>query len=101
MYTIYVVFKCVSGKREEYIEKLKSEGIVDAVRKENGCICYDYYFAENNPDEILLIEAWESKKHQEFHIDQPHMARLRQLKPEYVVSTKLGEFELKQKEIIK
>ena len=95
MYTIYVVFKCVEGKREEYIERLKSEGIVDEVRKEDGCIRYDYYLSEKDPDEILLIEAWESKKHQEIHIEQPHMARLRELKPEFVVSTKLGEFELK------
>ena len=95
MYTIYVVFKCVEGKREEYVERLKSEGIVDSVRKEDGCIRYDYYFSEKDPDEILLIEAWESKKHQEIHIEQPHMAKLRELKPEFVVSTKLGEFELK------
>ena len=95
MYTIYVVFKCVEGKREEYIERLKSEGIVDEVRKEDGCIRYDYYLSEKDPDEILLIEAWESKKHQEIHIEQPHMARLRELKPDFVVSTKLGEFELK------
>ena len=95
MYTIYVVFKCVPGKREEYIERLKSEGIVDAVRKEEGCIRYDYYFSEKDKDEILLIEAWESKRHQEIHIEQPHMARLRELKPDYVLSTELGEFELK------
>ena len=95
MYTIYVVFKCVPGKREEYIEKLKAEGIVDKVREEDGCIRYDYYFSEKDPDEILLIEAWESKKHQEIHIEQPHMARLRELKPDYVISTQLGEFEIK------
>lgn len=95
MYTIYVVFKCVSGKRAEYIERLKAEGIVDAIRKEDGCIRYDYYFSENNPDEILLIEAWETKKHQEIHLEQPHMLRLRELKPDFVLSTRLGEFELK------
>lgn len=95
MYTIYVVFKCVPGKREEYIERLKIEGIVDAVRKEEGCIRYDYYFSERDPDEILLIEAWESKRHQEIHIEQPHMVRLRELEPAFVLSTELGEFELK------
>lgn len=95
MYTIYVVFKCVPGKREEYIERLKAEGIVDAVRKEEGCIRYDYYFSEKDMDEILLIEAWESKRHQEIHIEQPHMSRLRELKPDFVLSTQLGEFELK------
>ncbi len=95
MYTIYVVFKCLEGKREAYIEKLYEEGIVDAVRAEDGCIRYDYYYSEKDPDEILLIEAWESKEHQQIHIEQPHMARLRELKPEYVESSNLGEFELK------
>lgn len=95
MYTIYVVFKCIPGKREEYIEKLKAEGIVDAVRKEDGCIRYDYYFSEKDPDEILLIEAWESKEHQEIHIKQPHMARSFELKPDYVLSAELGEFDIK------
>ena len=95
MYTIYVTFKCVPGKREEYIKRLYAEGIVDEVRREDGCIRYDYYISEKDPNEILLIEAWESKKHQEIHIEQPHMARLRELKPEFVLDTKLGEFELK------
>jgi len=95
MYTIYVVFDCFEGKREQFIEKLHEEGIVDAVRKEEGCIRYDYYYSEKNPDEILLIEAWETKMHQQIHIEQPHMARLREIKPDFVKESKLGEFELK------
>ncbi len=95
MYTIYVTFKCHSGKREAFVEKLQAEGIVKAVRAENGCIRYDYYYSEKDPDELLLIEAWESKQHQQIHIEQPHMVRLREIKPDYVISSKLGEFELK------
>ncbi len=95
MYKIYVIFKCVPGKREEYIEKLKAEGIVDAVRKEDGCILYDYYFSEKDPDEIMLLEIWESKNHQKIHIEQPHMVRLREIKPDFVLDTKFGEFETK------
>ncbi|MBE7043500.1 MAG: antibiotic biosynthesis monooxygenase [Ruminococcaceae bacterium] len=94
MYRIYVIFKSFPGKREAFIEKAKEEGIVDMVRAENGCICYDYYYSEKDPDEILLIEAWESKQHQQIHIEQPHMARLREIKEDYIVSTTLGEFML-------
>lgn len=96
MYTIYVVFKSKDGLREKFIQKIKEEGIVDAVRKEDGCIRYDYYFSEKDPNEILLIEAWESKAHQQIHIEQPHMARLREIKGDYILSTTLGEFEVKQ-----
>ena len=95
MYTIYVVFKSFDGKREAFVERAKAEGIVDEIRKENGCIRYDYYYSEKDPNEILLIEEWESKEHQQIHIEQPHMARLRELKPEYIVNTTLGEFEVK------
>lgn len=95
MYTIYVVFKTVDGKREQFIEKVKSEGIVDAVRAEDGCLRYDYYFSEKDKNEILLIEAWESAEHQKVHITQPHMDRLREIKQDYILSTTLGEVELK------
>ena len=96
MYTIYVVFKCFEGKREGFIKKIKEEGIVDLVRKENGCILYDYYFSEKDANEILLIEAWESQEAQQIHIAQPHMKRLREIKEDYVISTTLGEFEIKK-----
>lgn len=95
MYTIYVVFKSFPGKREAFIERVKAEGIVDAIRAEDGCIRYDYYYSEKDPCEILLIEAWESKQHQKVHIEQPHMAQLRAIKNDYIESTTLGEFEFK------
>ena len=95
MYTIYVVFKCLPEKREGFVEAVKQEGILRAIRAEDGCLRYDYYFSEADENELLLIEAWETKKHQQIHMEQPHMARLRNLKDGYVESTVLGEFELK------
>lgn len=95
MYTIYVVFDCLPGKREAFVQRVKQEGIVDAVRGENGCIRYDYYFSEKNPDQLLLLEAWETKEHQQIHLDQPHMVRLRALKGDYIVNTTLKEYVVK------
>ena len=95
MYTIAVVFKCLDGKREDFVERVKNEGIRDAVLAEDGCRRYDYYFSDADPSELLLIEEWESKSHQELHIKQPHMACLRAFKDEYIESTILKEFELK------
>lgn len=95
MYTISVTFQCLPGKREAFLERVKAEGIREAVLAEDGCHRYDYYAAVADPDELLLIEAWESKHHQEVHIEQPHMAKLRSFKGEYIESTTLKEFELK------
>ena len=95
MYTIYVVFDCLPGKREAFVERVYAEGIVDAVRAENGCIRYDYYFSEKDPNELLLVEAWETKEHQQIHLNQPHMVQLRGLKAEYITTTTLKEYVVK------
>ena len=95
MYTIYVKFECLPQKREAFIQKVKDTGILDAIRAENGCIRYDYYLSEKDSNELLLIEQWESKNHQQVHIEQPHMAKLREFKGDYITNTFLGEIELK------
>ena len=95
MYTIYVVFKCFEGKREAFVKAVAEGGILDAIRAEDGCHRYDYYYSESDPCELLLIEAWKTKEHQQIHIGQPHMARLRAMKDDYIISTTLGEFEVK------
>ena len=95
MYTIYVKFNCYDNKREAFVERVKDEGILADILAEDGCIRYDYYFCEKDPNELLLIEALETKKHQQIHIEQPHMARLREIKDDYITSTTLGEFEIK------
>lgn len=95
MYTIYVKFTCLPNQREAFIRKVTETGILAAIRGEDGCIKYDYYLSEKDPNELLLIEQWESKTHQQVHIEQPHMAQLRSFKGDYICDTVLGEVELK------
>jgi len=95
MYSIYVKFECLPQKREAFVERVKSTGILDAIRAENGCIKYDYYFSVEDPNELLLIEFWESKEHQQIHIQQPHMAKLREFNGEYIGDAVLREIEIK------
>ena len=94
MFTIYVSYKCLPGKREEWLRNLKEAGYLDAIRAEEGCIRYDYYLAEKDPDEVLLIEVWETKAHQQAHMLTPHMALVKQLNGSYVASVKIGEYKL-------
>ena len=71
MYKIYVQFKCYPNKREAFVDAVKKEGILSAIRAEDGCLRYDYYFSDSDENEILLIEAWESKAHQQVHQAEP------------------------------
>ena len=94
MYNIYVVFRCFDGKREAFVERLKQDGILSAIRAEDGCEKYDFYFSEKDKNELLLVEAWASRRHQEVHMTQEHMARFRALKSVYVEASELREFAL-------
>lgn len=95
MYTIYVKFECLPQKREGFIQKMKQTGVLEAIRAEDGCKKYDYYLSDKDPNELLLIEQWETKQHQQIHMTQPHMALLREFKGDYITKTVLGEIELK------
>ena len=95
MYNIFVVFKCFDGKREAFVERVKKEGVLDAIRAEDGCIRYDYYYSDSDANELLLIEAWQTKEHQQVHLAQPHMDTLRGFKGEYIGATDIVEFDLK------
>lgn len=94
MYTILVKFQCLPEKREAFIKKVKDTGILNAIRNENGCIKYDYYLSEKDANELLLIEQWDSKKHQQIHIEQPHMDALREFKGDFITDTVIKEIEI-------
>lgn len=95
MYTIYVRFECFDNKREDFIKKVKATGVLEAIRNEDGCIKYDYYLSEKDNNELLLIEKWQTKEHQQIHLKAPHMDTLRSFKDDYIKTTAIGEIELK------
>ena len=94
MYTIAVKFKCFDNKREEYIELLSKEGIIDDIRNEEGCLSYEYYFSQSDKNLILLVEKWDKKESQVKHIDLPHTKRMLGFKGDYVESTEIIEFTM-------
>ena len=94
MYTIYVKFTCLPQKREAFLLKMAESGVLDAIRNEDGCIKYDYYLSAQDANELLLVEQWESKQHQQLHLTLPHMDRMREFKGNYIADTQLGEIAL-------
>ena len=80
--------------REELEENPVIEKDLTAIRQEEGCLAYDYYFSAQDENELLLIERWQSAEHQRVHMQQPHMQELRAIKEQYVDSTTLGKVRL-------
>ena len=92
--TLYVAYTAKPGCRETFVRQIVMEGIADTIRREEGCIRYDYYFSAQREDEILLVEQWQTQAHQRIHLQQPHMDAVRAAKAQYIDSTELGKFRL-------
>ena len=57
--TLYVRYLAKPGCRETFLRQLTTHGIIDAIRREDGCLRYDYFLSVQNADEILLVEQWQ------------------------------------------
>ena len=91
---LYVKYQAKPGCRETFVRQIVEKGILTAIRQEEGCLAYDYYFSAQDENVVLLIERWESAAHQRVHMEQPHMTRLREIKNKYIADTKLGRVRL-------
>ena len=92
--TLYVRYLAKPGCRETFLRQLTPQGVSDAIRREDGCLRYDYFLSVQNADEILLVEQWETEEQQQIHLRTPHMDQLRRLKSEYVADAQLGRVRL-------
>ena len=43
--TLYVRYLAKPGCRETFLRQLTTHGIIDAIRREDGCLRYDYFLS--------------------------------------------------------
>ncbi len=87
---LYVYYTAKPGCREQFVREIVRRGILTAIRNEEGCLAYDYYFSAQDENVILLVEKWASAAHQRVHMEQPHMAELKTIKEQFVDDTRVG-----------
>lgn len=87
MEILNVTYKCKPGMREKFLEALKAEGLDAASRAEEGNFKYDYYFAADAPDDILLVEKWADDEAIKIHNAEPHFKRIGEIKAVFVDET--------------
>ncbi len=89
---LHVMCKTKDSKRDDFIKEINESKILDLIRKEDGCISYNYYLDVDDKNVILLVEEWSNKDKQEVHMKQEHMKTLATIKDKYVVNTTVRVF---------
>ena len=93
MIVLNVTYRCKPGAREAFLEAILREGIDEASRAEAGNLKYEYYLPFGGGDELLLVEKWRDEAALKAHAETPHYARLKELKPRFVIETIVERFE--------
>ena len=86
---LLVTYTTKPGCREQFVHEVVAQGVLAAVRAEDGCGMYEYFFSVENENVVMLKERWSSEAHLRAHIAQPHMATLAAIKKQYVESVTL------------
>lgn len=79
-------------KREEFYQKVKEQGIIQASKEEPGNYMYDYYLPKDSEDDICLMEIWTNEASQKLHGLAEQYKKLTLLKQEYVASVEIKKY---------
>ena len=82
------------GKRDEFLEKVKEQGIIRESRTEPGNYQYAYYIPVDSENILFLMEMWVSDEAQAAHGKTEHFKRLQALKKEYVTDVDIEKYSV-------
>ena len=89
---INVFYEGSDGAAEAFVEDVVSEGLLDAVRSEDGCLGYEYFRSMEDPDRVLLVEHWRDERALDAHIAAENLARIQVLKENHGISDRVEKF---------
>ena len=75
MMLFQVTYTMHPGQRDAFLRMMRESGILDQIRREEGCLDYRYYLPKEEDGTLLLVERWTGPEAQKAHMDTEHMAR--------------------------
>lgn len=93
---LLVTYTAKPGMRENFLQEVEENRILEAIRGEDGCISYDYFLAAEDGDCLLLVEKWATGEQQQTHMAQPHMKTLAEIKGRWIAQTSIERIDLEE-----
>ena len=81
--TVNLYYTGTNGNARKFAEEMESSGTADKIRSEAGNIRYEYFFPMNDPETVLLIDAWDSQEAIDVHHASPMMQTIAALRDKY------------------
>ena len=92
MITVNIFYKGKDGSAKKFIEEMISSKTVEAIRNEKGNIKYEYYYSVDDPETVLLIDAWENQEAIDLHHQSEMMKKIAELREKYDLHMKVDRY---------
>ena len=92
MITVNLYYTGTNGSARKFAEEMESSGTADKIREEAGNIRYEYFQPLNDPETVLLIDAWESQEAIDAHHASPMMETITVLREKYDLHMKVERY---------
>ena len=83
MITVNLYYTGTNGSAVRFAREMEDSGTAAAVRAEPGNLRYEYFFPMNDPETVLLIDAWENQEALDLHHASPMMETIAALREKY------------------
>ena len=97
-FTINIYYTGEDGSAKKFAEEMKASGLVERIRAEKGNLRYEYFLPMDDPETVLLIDAWENEEALDFHHKSPMMKEIAALREKYHLKMRVQKFSEIMKE---
>ena len=91
-FTVNISYTGENGNARKFAEEMKKSGLIERIRAEEGNLRYEYFLPMDDPETVLLIDAWESEEALDFHHKSPMMKEIAALREKYHLKLRVQKF---------
>ncbi|MCD8145665.1 MAG: antibiotic biosynthesis monooxygenase [Clostridiales bacterium] len=81
-----------NGNARKFAQEMVSSGTVELIRGEMGNLRYEYFFPMDDPETVLLIDAWTDQAAIDIHHASPMMGKIAELREKYDLHMKVERY---------
>ena len=81
-----------NGSARAFAKEMEESGTAERIRAEKGNLKYEYFIPLNDPETLLLIDAWENQEALDAHHASPLMKEIIRLREKYDLHMKAERY---------
>ena len=89
---VNIYYTGINGNARKFAEEMENSGTTQLIRNEKGNERYEYFFPMNDPETVLLIDAWKDQESIDIHHASPMMKTIAELREKYDLHMKVERY---------